>query len=433
MHDLVTAYEIETTRVHPNADSLFIYEVGTPFHEPMTVVGNDETIYYVGDVVAVVSVGAVLDGVEIIRTKLRGVWSYGMIIEATDARIGTDLTLNYDVVEAKNDGLIDWTSIELLPSVREYADALLVQPKVTYRAKVKLHGTNAAVQILPNGEVIAQSRVRVLDVENDNLGFATWVRNNHDYFAQYADSKRVVVIYGEWCGSGVQSGVAISAIGKKIFAVYAIQYGDHNMENARLRVTPEGIAEQLLYHPDVFVLPWYGEPVTMSFWDTESLRAGVEKINTLVADVEACDPWVKEVFGVDGTGEGVVMYPDSLMRVDGTTSRDGFCSLMFKAKGEKHQVRKQKTPVELSPETLTTIEAFVDTFVTPARLEQGVTEACDGAYTMANIGKLLKWVCVDVHKESEIDLADSGLDWKDVQRHITLAAKEWYIAQINKI
>jgi hypothetical protein len=44
----------------------------------------------------------------------------------------------------------------------------------------------------------------------------------------------------------------------------------------------------------------------------------VDEMNRLVEAVDTEDPWVKETFGVTGTGEGVVWYPVGLDAADGT-------------------------------------------------------------------------------------------------------------------
>ena len=89
---------------------------------------------------------------------------------------------------------------------------------------------------------------------------------------------------------------------------------------------------------DIFVLPYYGEPVTLNFGDKAQLKTASETINNIVKEVEAIDPWVKETFGIEGVGEGLVMYPET----NGIVIREGYTELMFKAKGEKHRVVKSK-------------------------------------------------------------------------------------------
>jgi len=48
-------------------------------------------------------------------------------------------------------------------------------PIVEYRAKVKLHGSNCAVQITEGG-IVTQSRTALLTPESDYKGFATWAK-----------------------------------------------------------------------------------------------------------------------------------------------------------------------------------------------------------------------------------------------------------------
>jgi RNA ligase len=82
-------------------------------------------------------------------------------------------------------------------------------PTITSRAKVKLDGTNGGVQIFADGRVAAQSRTQIITPESDNLGFATWVSQNIDYFTQLASPEHAT-LFGEWCGQGIQKRTAIS-------------------------------------------------------------------------------------------------------------------------------------------------------------------------------------------------------------------------------
>lgn len=92
----------------------------------------------------------------------------------------------------------------------------------------KLDGTNAAVQIV-NEELLssnpdffptyvesivkidklaiyAQSRTRLITPENDNYGFAKWVRANAEELAQLGEG----VHFGEWWGNGIQRGYGLT-------------------------------------------------------------------------------------------------------------------------------------------------------------------------------------------------------------------------------
>jgi len=65
----------------------------------------------------------------------------------------------------------------------------------------KIDGTNAQVTVLEDGRVFAGSRSRWITPEDDNFGFARWVRENEE-------ALRVGLgcgtHYGEWWGAGIQ-------------------------------------------------------------------------------------------------------------------------------------------------------------------------------------------------------------------------------------
>lgn len=64
----------------------------------------------------------------------------------------------------------------------------------------KLDGTNACVIVTVDGQVAAQSRTRVITPENDNYGFAKWVRANSEQLRLLGPGYH----YGEWWGQGIQ-------------------------------------------------------------------------------------------------------------------------------------------------------------------------------------------------------------------------------------
>jgi hypothetical protein len=146
---------------------------------------------------------------------------------------------------------------------------------------------------------------------------------------------------------------------------------------ARLETRPSKIAQFLPSHPDIFVLPFYGESIVLNFRDRAQPQTAIESLNRAIDTVEKVDPWVKETFGIEGLGEGLVFYPESDNRVE----RLSYAELLFKAKGEKHKVVKTKEPIQ-----------FV----------------------------------ADVQKESVAELAAAGLTWKEVSKAVMNAAKEWY-------
>lgn len=309
---------------------------------------------------------------------------------------------------------------------------------ITYRGKIKLHGTNAGVRIqkTDGGTVFveAQSRSQIITTENDNAGFAAWVSKNKSFFGTLQEvsvsNHKDVTIFGEWCGPGIQSGTAINKIPKKIFAIFAIHVGE-NAESGVVYVHPHSIESFLGANKpdDIHILPWHGDEFTVDYSDQENLERTVANINTIVEQVEPVDPWVKATFGVDGIAEGVVYVP---VGENGVVSRKLYSDLAFKAKGEKHKVVKTKQAVQINPEAAASIGDFVSLFVTDARLEQGLA-AQDGNTEMRLIGPFLKWVCQDVKKESVAELEASQLQWSQVEKSVQTAARNWYIVKNKAI
>jgi len=299
---------------------------------------------------------------------------------------------------------------------------------VVYKGKIKLHGTNGGIVIHPDGKVVAQSREAELVNGADNAGFAKWVASHESEFSRLKGEK-VVTIFGEWCGQGIQKGCAIHQVTEKQFAVFAIQLGvtagEGEPDTTTWFVDPSFISEWLGQHGIIFVkvLPWYAPAeITLDYSSKEQLREQAEKINALVTEVEKCDPWVKEVFGVEGIGEGIVYYPTNL-----EYKRSVFSYFLFKAKGDKHKVVAQKTAVQVDPTVAKNIEEFVTLFVTENRCQQGLDVACGGQLDRKLTGQFLKWLCSDVLKESKTELEASNLSWDDVKNAVQKAAQKWWL------
>ncbi len=426
----VIVMEVLKVAAHPNADALRVYEFGAD--DKVQVVANLSNVYEVGERVAVARVGSELkDGTSIKSARLRGVDSFGMALGRHAAPVGTDVSAEFCVEPSASLGaapVITWPSVELLHHVRlglrsiseAHGTAL---PRVTYRAKVKLDGTNAGVQIHPDGRVVAQSRTQVLGGGADNAGFAAWVAENSEYFAGLK-GERLLVLFGEWCGQGIQKRAAISQVGRKLFAVFAAQSGDGASVAAEVEVEPQRLRALLPEHADVFVLPWLDVKFELDFADDAQAASEAERISAEVERVEAEDPWVKQVFGVSGLGEGIVLYPQL---GESALDRQRMSELMFKAKGEKHQAVRQKRAAQIEPEVARGVDAFVELVLADARLEQGLAEACQGSAEMPKIGAFLKWVAGDVQKECGRELEAASLTWEQVNRAISARARTWFM------
>jgi len=69
----------------------------------------------------------------------------------------------------------------------------------------KIDGTNACVVVEEDGTVTAQSRSRIITPENDNFGFAAWVKENEATLRQLGPGHH----FGEWWGLGIQRGYGL--------------------------------------------------------------------------------------------------------------------------------------------------------------------------------------------------------------------------------
>jgi hypothetical protein len=306
---------------------------------------------------------------------------------------------------------VSWQSIELLHNVVRTLRHLNEFPTVRYRAKVKLHGTNAAVQATPEG-VFAQSRTQILTPQADYKGFAAWVKRHEAFFAQRAHS----VVFGEWCGLGIEKGMAISQVPTKLFVVFAIQLGDRIVDE------PAEIRSHLGAEipPELHVLPWDGDEFTLDFGDEAALERVTATLNARIEVVEREDPWVKAQFGISGLGEGLVLYP-----IAGATSSVPASTLMFKAKGEKHRTVHAKAAVQVEATAAGSVDAFVALVVTEARLAQGVA-AVGGDRNPKQTGAFITWIAGDVVKECAAELEAAGLTWTQVDKAVRAFARIWF-------
>ncbi len=329
-----------------------------------------------------------------------------------------------------------FTSIESFAHVFRGQDFYDTKAVVQYGAKIKLHGTNAAVRVTSGGavpaEVVAQSRSRDITPENDNAGFAKWVKENEEaWFTTTAGGAPDIIFFGEWAGKGIQKNDAVTKLDQKYFFVFAVQVED------RMITTPADIEDIIPDLDDVVVLPWDMIFETeVDYNDPDACQTFADLLNEKVKEVGERDPFIYGIFGVDGPGEGWVVSPvcnpgeDPL---DGNLDVYWYNVLAFKVKTEAHMVQKTKKAASKDIEVPEGVPEFVEMFVTPARCEQGVTEACNGEAMPENTGHFLKWIGQDIKKESVQELADAGLEWKDVSRHVTQAARQWYLDKTQEI
>lgn len=221
----------------------------------------------------------------------------------------------------------------------ENGDAIYDQskpiPTLKFRGTIKLHGANAGIVYdCLNDEITYQSRERELSLTSDNAGFMLAQKQNEELWRGYFKSIieddtnseefkiEKIAIFGEWCGSGIQKGVAINQL-PKMFVIFAakIIWADGFTAWSRYEdSTTDDVGIPNVY--DINDFPTFEIEV-----DFNHPELAQNKMIEITEEVEKECP-VGKAFGISGIGEGVVW----------TCVSDGWndSGTWFKVKGEAH-------------------------------------------------------------------------------------------------
>ena len=316
-----------------------------------------------------------------------------------------------------------FTSIEsfkhAIAKVRRYYNNLgQPYPTIEYRGTVKIHGTNASVHRTNTGELIVQSRERILNITSDNAGFCMFIEQNKDavtnLFARFNPSDDVV-LYGEWCGGNIQKGVAVTQL-EKHWVLFSVKV---NGEYKDLNPTVHDNEHKIF---NIGQIPDYH--VTVDFMNPEPAS---NILSDLTLAVEKECPWGK-FRGVEGIGEGLVWTPMNDI---------GISDIWFKTKGLLHKGNdKTKVPkIKISDEKLASIRELADEILPEWRLEQGISYLRENNLDIIpqNTSHYLKWIMQDIHKECMETIVASGFEWKQIQGQLTTMARQFYLTECNKV
>lgn len=304
-------------------------------------------------------------------------------------------------------------------------DETLEKPVLTFTGTCKLHGTNASVCYDYSNGLWTQSRSNIITVQNDNAGFAAFVDQNITAFSMIFEeiagtehidlSTHTLTVYGEWCGKGIQKGVAITNLNKAFF-IFGIKVSpiDSDSEEPASWLNPWNYRDEKSRIFNVYDFQTYD--IEVDFNDLEGIS---EKLQEFVDSVEAQCP-ISKAFGFDGIGEGIVW-----------TSEYRGHRIAFKTKGEKHaKTSKTKTrkPVDLEKASLS--EKIAQQVTPEWRLDQMITESCNllngGQIDRRHLGNYLKMVINDVYQEDSDIITNAGLTAKDVNKYISTIAREYF-------
>lgn len=298
-----------------------------------------------------------------------------------------------------------------------------IKPTLKFEGTVKLHGTNSAVCINAEGEMWFQSRQNIITPEQDNAGFAAFAQSNTDAFndilveslrqgGKGAEDKRTAVVFGEWCGKGIQKGVAISEL-PKMFVIFGIDLVDGE---SRTHLTKEQVLKTIEANEEYLgcgIKCIYHYPTYEILIDFENPHESQNKLNELTEAVGTECP-VGKAFGVSGIGEGVVWR----------CVEEGYesSSYWFKVKDDRHSASKVKTLATVDVERINSIKELAERLAHNGRLEQMHQQVFDtlngGETDMKKMGDFIKAVMSDIYKE-EIDVIEaSGFTGKELSQPI---------------
>ena len=291
-------------------------------------------------------------------------------------------------------------------------DHTKILPTLTYEGTIKLHGTNASVVLdRTTNELWFQSRENVITLEKDNAGFVRSFEGKdvRSWMNTLVTDAKVVVVFGEWCGKGVQPNVAISELPKR-FVVFGVKADDVWMNRSFVAtVKSEALGIENIYD-------YYTQRVDIDF-NFPQLAQNV--LADLTVKVEAECPFAK-AHGVSGVGEGIVWKCLNFMWEDPM--------FYFKVKGEAHSVTKVKTLAAVDIEKVKSIREFAEKTVTENRCRQGVDKLREAGKKTdrTSLGDFLKWVQADIEKEESDTAKGSGIDLKAASGEITKTARTWF-------
>lgn len=144
----------------------------------------------------------------------------------------------------------------------------------------KIDGTNAQVVVLDDGRVLAGSRNRFITPEQDNHGFAAWVKLHEDELRTLGPGRH----FGEWWGAGIQRRYDQK---QKWFSLF-------NVSRWRLASAPQDNPMQEICPPGCLVVP--------TLYSGPFLESAVREVaNRLRRDGSAAAPGFMQP-------EGIIVY-----------------------------------------------------------------------------------------------------------------------------
>ena len=290
------------------------------------------------------------------------------------------------------------------------------KPIINFKGTVKIHGTSAAI-LLTKEDFYTQSKSTVLSTTEDNAGFCNYITSKEQEIKKWIydclESEQItfneyIGIYGEWCGKGIQKGMAINQLDKQ-FAIFEVKVDgkviNFEFENPTLSIY--NVNKALKHNLEI---------------DFNNPSAYLDKLNEIALQAEEECPYGK-LFDIKGLGEGYVFTGFWENRV-----------YRFKVKGEKHKMKtKQEKPVELDIEMFNSVDTFLDQNLSLNRLEQGIEILKnENNFKIESIGKYIMWCNTDILKECSLEIETNNLNKKIINKKVSERARKFFLETFYK-
>lgn len=298
-------------------------------------------------------------------------------------------------------------------------------PIVDFVATVKTHGTNHGIQIFGD-KIVTQSRSRIITPEDDNNAASKWsfsidlpiwqAIKSTILVSNRIDDSLDLVIYGEWCGKGINAGCAIHNV-DRFFVIFAAKVISDE-DSGWLDLSNVDLVRFNQYR--IFNVFQFGSwKFSINFNNPIDVAEKVNKISELTLEIEKECP-VGRFFGVSGVGEGVVLAAQG--------SEWNSSKYWMKSKGNLHSKSKIKKLATINIDKIKSIQDFLDKYVDEERLQQGLDTLKDihKDVDQKQTGDFLKWVVNDIRKEELDTITENQFIDREINSAISRRAREWF-------
>ncbi|KAF1972435.1 hypothetical protein BU23DRAFT_467747 [Bimuria novae-zelandiae CBS 107.79] len=300
---------------------------------------------------------------------------------------------------------------------------------------VKIHGTHTDIVVSSDNTIVFQSRNNTTVTEAaDNYGFAKAMSTKHatitrlrdQFLARWSElnpdstlnTHLPVTIAGEWIGSKIQKGVAISQLSPRLVIISAKINGSWVSDSLYADIeAPDdkiyNISRAGIYHSTLY---------------PENPQRTIDELEVLAESVAAACPFAK-TFGIEGEGEGLIWKLVPYISDS---------ELWFKTKGGKFKptfVPAPKKPAADKAEKWEAAASAARAWCSEQRLEQGWDYLREKGIRqdMKGIGKFLKWVQTDILTEEKGYIREHGIEEDMLKKEIIGMAKPWFMAKYNGV